>query len=320
MRPWKEMDNLPEFSSRRNTCSYTSCNVTKINGLFGDSIQNILLKRGYKLGRTIGEGSYCKVKIAYRASELGFNEKIACKVVNKKKASRDFVTKFLPREVSIVRSIRHPHIVSVCDIIESEDLVYIFMDVCERGDLLDYIRARGPLPEARTKFFFRQLVEAVSYLHNKDIAHRDLKCENVLLASRDHLKITDFGFARWCSDIVTKKRVLSETYCGSAAYAAPEILQGVRYNPKMYDIWSLGVILFIMISATMPFDDSNISRLIKAQMSKRFGFPDNVNVTSKAKRLVSHLLEPDVTKRATIKQVSSYAWLDDKSRTAPLRI
>uniref|UniRef100_A0A224XK49 Putative catalytic domain of testis-specific serine/threonine kinase n=1 Tax=Panstrongylus lignarius TaxID=156445 RepID=A0A224XK49_9HEMI len=316
MRPWQEAENVPTIS--QDSCNVTTCNVTKINGIFGETIQNILLKKGYKLGKTIGEGSYCKVKIAYRASELGFVEKIACKIVNKKKASRDFVTKFLPREVSIVRSIRHPNIVSVCDIIESEDLVYIFMDICERGDLLDYIRARGPLSEARTKFFFRQMVEAISYLHNRDIAHRDLKCENVLLAGRDHLKIADFGFARWCSDISTKKRILSETYCGSAAYAAPEILQGVKYNPKMYDIWSLGVILFIMISAAMPFDDGNISRLIKAQMNKKFSFPEKICVSSKVKRLVSHLLEPDVTKRATIKQVANYAWLDDRCYSGSL--
>ncbi|KAL1137740.1 hypothetical protein AAG570_009436 [Ranatra chinensis] len=253
---------------------------------FKDSVTNLLAKRGYRLGKTIGEGSYCKVRIAFRAAELGFTQRVACKVINKKKASKDFVLKFLPREISIVKSIRHPHIVTMFNVIELNHHVYMFMDICERGDLLDYIRCKGALTDPRARLFFRQLVYAMEYLHSKDIAHRDLKCENVLMATRDCIKIADFGFARWCSDKTTKKRVLSTTFCGSAAYAAPEILQGVKYNPKMYDVWSLGCILFIMLCATMPFDDSNIKQMLRIQLQKKLSFPTRANVSTRAKRLI----------------------------------
>nr|CAD7440564.1 unnamed protein product [Timema bartmani] len=162
--------------------------------------------------------------LAYKTYDSGCTKKVACKVVNRGTASQEFVSKFLPRELSIVRSIRHPHIVNLLDIVDMHGTVYIFMDLCEKGDLLEFIRDRGPLPESRARHYARQLVSAVDYLHSLDISHRDLKCENVLLCTRERLKITDFGFARWCRDDAGR-RVLSDTFCGSAAYAAPEILQ-----------------------------------------------------------------------------------------------
>ncbi|CAB0008643.1 unnamed protein product [Nesidiocoris tenuis] len=132
----------------------------------------------------------------------------------------------------------------------------------------------------------RQLVDAVGYLHTREIAHRDLKCENIMLSDKDTIKIADFGFARWCCDLVTRKRVLSDTFCGSAAYAAPEILQGIKYNPKMYDVWSLGCILFIMICGTMPFDDKDIKKMMKIQTLRRLTFPSRSNLSTRVKRLI----------------------------------
>ncbi|KAJ9588224.1 hypothetical protein L9F63_018388 [Diploptera punctata] len=300
----------------------TSMNVVKLQGVFGDQVLNILQKRGYRLGKTIGEGSYCKVKVAYKAYENGLIRKIACKTIDRKQASKDFVTKFLPREISILKSIRHPHIVTILDILDIDEQVYIFMDICEKGDLLDYIRNKGPLPEFKAKHLFKDidnLVSATDYLHSLDISHRDLKCENILLASKDCVKIADFGFARWCRD-ENGRRILSETFCGSAAYAAPEILQGVPYNPKMYDAWSLGCVLFIMLTATMPFDDTNIKQMLKVQTSKKLSFPCRYesSISNSAKKLVMHLLEPDITKRATISQVTRNSWLRDIEYTNAL--
>ncbi|KAG8223884.1 hypothetical protein J437_LFUL004720 [Ladona fulva] len=253
----------------------------------------ILNRYGYKLGRTIGYGSYCKVRIALKMTED--RKRVACKSIDKRKASSDYVGKFLPREINILKSIEHPNIVSIHDIFLINDQVHIFMDLCEKGDLLEYICCKGPIPENKAKHFFRQLVSALEYLHNMEISHRDIKCENILLSSGNVLKITDFGFARLCRD---KKgnRILSDTFCGSTAYAAPEILQarltsflfdekafpsvsGMSYNPKMYDMWSLGCVLYIMLAASMPFDDSNIRNMLKTMINKNITFPPHCDGT-----------------------------------------
>ncbi|XP_071446329.1 testis-specific serine/threonine-protein kinase 1-like [Hetaerina americana] len=163
-------------------------------------------------------------------------------------------------------------------VLQQRKKVFIFMDVYEKGDLLEHIRSKGPFPESRAKNYFRQLVSALQYLHGMDVSHRDLKCENVLLASKDSIKITDFGFARMCRD-GHGNRILSDTFCGSTAYAAPEIIQGMSYNPKMYDVWSLGCILYIMLAASMPFDDTNVKKMLIAQMSHDISYPTRCGST-----------------------------------------
>ncbi|XP_021339580.1 testis-specific serine/threonine-protein kinase 2-like, partial [Mizuhopecten yessoensis] len=120
--------------------------------------------------------------------------------------------------------------------------VYIMMEYAGHGDLLEYIKLRGAVPEDRAQTMFKQIVYAVAYLHGQKIVHRDMKCENLLLDCMNNIKISDFGFARYFepSDV-------SKTFCGSAAYAAPEVLQGIPYHLPSHDIWSMGVILYIMV-------------------------------------------------------------------------
>ncbi|KAJ8878370.1 hypothetical protein PR048_018947 [Dryococelus australis] len=207
------------------------------------------------------------LQMAYKRVGEETYKRVACKVMNRQTTSLEFVTKFLPRELCAVQCVSHPRIVNVFDIIDKGSKVYVFMELCSRGDLLQYVKKNGPLQEHRVKNFFRQIVSAVAYLHSLDISHRDLKCENVFMCSRNRLKIGDFGFARWCDGAD-----LSETYCGSTAYAAPEILQGVPYDPKLYDSWSLGCVLYIMLTSTMPFDVSNRKKMLKDQLNRAIEF------------------------------------------------
>lgn len=150
----------------------------------------------------------------------------------------------------------------------------------------------------------------LQYLHEMEIAHRDIKCENVLLTSNYNVKLADFGFARYMIDS-RGKRVLSDTYCGSMSYVAPEIIRGYPYNPKISDIWSLGVILYILLNKAMPFDEDNIKRLYELQIARKWKFRSKVvgNLTDRVKKLVTNLLEPDVSRRWRLDQIVQSDWI-----------
>ena len=187
---------------------------------------------GYHIGQRIGEGSYSKVYYAEHNSQSEdsakpFSKKpIACKIVDGRYTSIEFLEKFLPRELSIVTKIRHPHIVPVYSILEVGPFVCCFMDFCPHGDLLERIQNVGALPETKAQLYFSQICSAISYLHSLEISHRDIKCENILIKARNCVKLTDFGFSRKVMKL--GKRILCDTYCGSAAYASPEVLQVCR--------------------------------------------------------------------------------------------
>lgn len=176
-----------------------------------------LERRGYRFGKKIGKGSYGHVMVA-RYEDRKQNGKrivLACKCVAKDKAPKDFLDKFFPREIEILRKISHPNIIAIHSILQSGSTVFIFMRWAERGDLLDYVKQNGPIPESHACLWFYQMVSAIKYLHNLDYAHRDLKCENILISRRMNIKIADFGFTRKCSD-ENGDKIMSETFCGSA--------------------------------------------------------------------------------------------------------
>ncbi|RNA03037.1 testis-specific serine threonine- kinase 1 [Brachionus plicatilis] len=279
--------------------------VQKISKTF----DQILEKSGYKLHATIGNGSYAKVKEVEYISKNGERRKFAAKIIDRRKAPADFLNKFLPRELEIYLKLDHPNIVRIYEIMEIYHRIYIIMELAEGGDLLDFIKKRGALPNNLAKRMFNELAHAIKYIHGLQITHRDLKCENILLDKNYHVKLADFGFGRSCVDSETGKRILSRTYCGSAAYAAPEILQGTPYNPKLYDIWSLGCILYIMVCGCMPFDDTDIKKMIKVQLESRIKFSSKTDPI--VKDLINQMLEPDVTRRTNIDKVLRHLWLRD---------
>ena len=284
-----------------------------------DSAVAVLQSYGYTLGESLGKGSYAVVKAAYSQKH---KKRVAIKIVSKRRAPEDYLTKFLPREIQVMKRLRHTNCVCLYEAIETSSRIYLVMDMADNGDLLEHIRSKGALPEEKARDFFRQLVEATAYMHDRDIVHRDLKCENLLLTQLNVIMISDFGFSRiQMKAPETQKRKLSRTFCGSYAYAPPEILRGIAYDGTMADIWSLGVVLFTMVCASLPFDDSNLKILLD-QVSKRVQFPRKRGalLSLELKNLIGRMLTCDVNERIDIEGIRSDPWflLDHKSSQASI--
>lgn len=189
------------------------------------------------------------------------------------------------------------------------------MRYMEQGDLLEYILQKGAVQEDQARIWTRQIALAIQYMHELEIAHRDIKCENVLLTANQNAKLSDFGFARMCVD-KRHKDVPSETFCGSLSYTAPEILQGAPYFPKPTDIWSLGIVVYVMLNRAMPFEDKHIKQLHNAQINKNWRFRSRYTDTLSAncKRLVAQMLEPNCQRRLKIDSVINSEWIAMDSR------
>lgn len=281
----------------------------------------ILKKKGYTLGNHLGEGSYAKVKAAY-SDELKCN--VAIKIIDRRKAPANFLQKFLPRELEILTALNHNAVIKMHETFDSsEGKVFIVMELAVQGDLLDFLKKAGVLAEELACKMFFQLTTAVKYCHDMDIAHRDLKCENILLDQDLNIKLSDFGFGRRLSHNALGQTNPSKTFCGSAAYASPEVLQGTPYQPKIYDIWSLGVILYIMVCGSMPYDDSNITRMLRIQREHRVKFPPSKHLSNKCKDIICGMLEPDVTRRLTATEILNHKWFQSmekpKAQDVPIK-
>ncbi|XP_071602345.1 testis-specific serine/threonine-protein kinase 6 [Heliangelus exortis] len=259
---------------------------------------------GYKLGPTLGEGRFSKVKAA---TSDKYKVPLAIKLMDRRRVTPDFLYKFLPRELSIIRKIRHPNIVHIFELIEGCDgLVCIVMEALAT-DLLKLVQHLGKLPcVPKARDIFGQVVAALRYLHDRDLVHRDLKCENVLLTADGHrAKLSDFSFSKEANSYSD----LSTTFCGSAAYSAPEVLMGIPYNAKMADVWSLGVVLYVMVTGFMPFDDTSVRRMPQ-QQKKGVKYPEELPpLPEPCQALIAQLLQFSPAARPTVGQVAKNKWV-----------
>ena len=263
---------------------------------------------GYILGRTLGTGAYAKVKKAIDLNNHG--RRVAIKIVNKKKAPRDVVTKFLPREIRTLQMIVHDNVIKCFDVIDTDDALYIVMEIADGGDLLDYINKRTRLTESVARLLFHDLLCGVEKCHTMSIVHRDLKCENLLLSGKMILKISDFGFAR---ELDGKNL---ETYCGSYAYAAPEVILGQPYVGEPADIWSMGVILYAMVVGRLPFKDNDVKTLL-SEISHHITLP--TYLTDDIKDLIVRMLTYNPQERATIDDIKCHTWMANIAESIRIR-
>ncbi|KAK9736791.1 Protein kinase domain [Popillia japonica] len=259
--------------------------------------KTVLENHGYYLGKTIGAGSYATVRMAHSDVHGG---DVAIKIVSKYTAPEDYLKKFLPREIEVVKGLKHANLIRFLQAIETTHRVYIVMEYAENGSLLDIIRRDSYIDEPRSRKWFRQVVDAIDYCHERGVVHRDIKCENLLMDRDYNIKVSDFGFARGHLKNNNGHSILSETFCGSYAYASPEILKGIPYQPQYSDIWSMGVVLYAMVFGRLPFDDANYSLLLK-QVSNKVTFPREPKVSPACRTLITKILAPLKKRQAAVK-------------------
>lgn len=254
----------------------------------------------YKIQKTIGEGSYGKVKLG---TNLKTNELVAIKVINKLNIKSTKQATRIKREIRFLKLLNHPNIVKVYDVLETTEHIYIVMEYAVGGEVFEYIVTHKRLKEKEARKFFRQIVSAVDYCHLNSVIHRDLKPENLLLDANKDIKIIDFGFSNTYKD-----SGLLETFCGSPFYAAPEMILGQKYEGPEVDIWSLGVILFTLLCGYLPFDDSNPKELYKKILAGVFVFPEFIKAD--ARDLISRMICVDSKNRICLDEIKIHPWLN----------
>ncbi|XP_069570296.1 LOW QUALITY PROTEIN: hormonally up-regulated neu tumor-associated kinase [Brachyistius frenatus] len=269
----------------------------------------------YLVGKMINKGSFAKVM---EGLHIGTGEKVAIKVIDKKKARQDsYVLKNMKREPRIHQMVRHPHIVVLLETLETENSYYMAMELCAGGDLMDRICERKRLEEREVRRYTRQILSAVEHLHKHGIVHRDLKIENFLLDEHNNIKIVDFGLSNTLKAESLSLELLN-TQCGSPAYAAPELLAHRKYGPKV-DVWSVGVSMFAMLTGTLPFtvEPFNIKQLHQKMVNGEIGSIPS-DISKGAVSFVLSLLEPDPANRPSVRVAMEDRWINEGYAKKPL--
>jgi serine/threonine protein kinase len=255
----------------------------------------------YTLLKVIGSGSFA---VVFAGVQNCTNSPIAAKVISKQYLiDHKDVTKF-EREVTFFASVDHPNIVKFIEVLNDDNLIYIIMEFCNNGSLHTFILSRGAIPESAARKFVVQILEAIQYLHSRGIAHRDLKPENILIGADMLLKVADFGFAASADSLL-------KTQCGSPIFTAPEIISGRAYDGKCADMWSLGVIVYWIVTGKVPWTDiANQSNLFYEIQTAQFSIPDLVSQRCAA--FISGLMNTAPVMRFTVDQALVHPWISQE--------
>ncbi|XP_056619943.1 MAP/microtubule affinity-regulating kinase 3 isoform X3 [Triplophysa dalaica] len=262
----------------------------------------------YRLLKTIGKGNFAKVKLA---RHILTGREVAIKIIDKTQLNPTSLQKLF-REVRIMKILNHPNIVKLFEVIETEKTLYLIMEYASGGEVFDYLVAHGRMKEKEARAKFRQIVSAVQYCHQKRIVHRDLKAENLLLDADMNIKIADFGF----SNEFTLGNKL-DTFCGSPPYAAPELFQGKKYDGPEVDVWSLGVILYTLVSGSLPFDGQNLKELRERVLRGKYRIP--FYMSTDCENLLKRFLVLNPVKRGTLEQIMKDRWINAGSEEDELK-
>ncbi|KAM9317894.1 LOW QUALITY PROTEIN: MAP/microtubule affinity-regulating kinase 4 [Pholidichthys leucotaenia] len=253
----------------------------------------------YRLLKTIGKGNFAKVKLA---RHILTGREVAIKIIDKTQLNPTSLQKLF-REVRIMKTLNHPNIIQLFEVIETEKTLYLIMEYASGGEVFDYLVAHGRMKEKEARAKFRQIVSAVHYCHKKNIVHRDLKAENLLLDADSNIKIADFGFS---NEFTAGSKL--DTFCGSPPYAAPELFQGKKYDGPEVDIWSLGVILYTLVSGSLPFDGQNLKELRERVLRGKYRVP--FYMSTDCEGILRRFLVLNPVKRCSLEQIMKEKWMN----------
>ncbi|KAG4925357.1 hypothetical protein JHK87_050897 [Glycine soja] len=260
---------------------------------------SVLMQR-YELGRLLGQGTFAKV---YHARNLITGMSVAIKVIDKERILKVGMIDQIKREISVMRLIRHPHVVELYEVMASKTKIYFVMEHAKGGELFNKV-VKGRLKVDVARKYFQQLISAVDYCHSRGVCHRDLKPENLLLDENEDLKVSDFGLSALaeskCQD------GLLHTTCGTPAYASPEVINRKGYDGMKADIWSCGVILYVLLAGHLPFHDSNLMEMYRKIGRGEFKFPKWL--APDVRRLLSRILDPNPKARISMAKIMESSW------------
>ncbi|GKB38534.1 CBL-interacting serine/threonine-protein kinase 5-like protein [Tanacetum coccineum] len=254
----------------------------------------------YEMGRLLGQGTFSKV---YYARDFATGESVAVKVIKTDKVRKEGLMEQIIREIAIMHLVRHPNVVQLKEVMATKTKIFLVIEYVKGGELFAKV-AKGRLKEDVARKYFQQLISAVDYCHSRGVSHRDLKPENLLLDKNEDLKVSDFGLSALPEQL--RKDGMLHTQCGTPAYVAPEVLRRKGYDGAKADIWSCGVILYVLLSGYLPFREDNVMHMYKKIFKAEYKFPPWFSLDSR--RLITKLLVVDMSRRITVPAIMRSPW------------
>ncbi|XVF65924.1 hypothetical protein PTKIN_Ptkin09bG0290100 [Pterospermum kingtungense] len=275
--------------------------ATSSTGGDGSEISSEMTLFGkYEIGRLLGCGAFAKV---YHARNVSTGQSVAIKAVSKHKVFKGGFMAQVKREIAIMRRLRHPNIVKLIEVLATKSKIYFVMEFAKGGELFTRI-ARGRFSEDLSRRFFQQLISAVGFCHSRGVFHRDLKPENLLLDENCNLKVTDFGLSAVTDQV--RPDGLLHTLCGTPAYVAPEILSKKGYDGAKVDVWSCGIVLYVLHAGYLPFNDTNLMVMYRRIYKGQFQFPKWTSPD--LRRFLGRLLDNNPETRITVDEITNDPW------------
>jgi 5'-AMP-activated protein kinase catalytic alpha subunit len=260
---------------------------------------NVLMER-YDFGRLLGQGNFAKV---YYGRNLKTGQSVAIKVIDKEKVLKVGLMDQIKREISVMRLVKHPNVLQLYEVMATKNKIYFVIEYAKGGELFNKV-AKGRLKEDVARTYFQQLISAIDFCHSRGVSHRDLKPENLLLDENGGLKVSDFGLSAAAES--RRQDGLLHTTCGTPAYVAPEVIYRKGYDGAKADIWSCGVVLFVLLAGYLPFHDANLILMYRKIRKAEYKFPNWFS--PEMCRLLSRMLDPNPKTRISITKIMENSW------------